>query len=237
MIKATFRSSDPLASLNEPLPHYLSHDHPNLFPDVRLADADGLVAIGGDLTVGRLLAGYRAGVFPWYDDDTPILWWSPDPRGIIEIDGLHISRRLARTVRSCKFRCTINCDFEGVLRGCADREEGTWITKEMHRAYLRLHKAGHAHSVEVWNADRLVGGLYGVALGGFFSGESMFHRERDASKVALVSLFDRLRQRGFELFDAQIVNEHTLSMGAIEVSRVEYLDRLARAFASTVTFD
>src|SRR5262245_36203274 len=162
-----------------------------------LADDLGLVAIGGDLRPERLLHAYRSGIFPWYDEDGPICWWSPDPRAIFELDGLHISRRLRRSIRSGRFQITINRDFAGVIRGCAEgRDDGTWITTDMIAAYERLHQLGHAHSLEVWHGDQLAGGVYGVAIGGFFAGESMFHRARDASKVALAHLVERLRQRG-----------------------------------------
>lgn len=200
------------------------------------ADEDGLVAVGGDLRPERLLQAYRAGVFPWYDEGGPVCWWSPDPRAIFELDGLHISRRLARTTRSGRFRVTFNHDFAGVIRGCADRPEGTWITADMIAAYERLHRLGHAHSVEVWHGGELAGGLYGVALGGFFAGESMFHRKSDASKVALVYLVDRLRRRGFQLFDIQLLTEHTARLGAIEMPRKAYLARLQRALVCSVTF-
>jgi leucyl/phenylalanyl-tRNA--protein transferase len=202
-----------------------------------LADENGLVAIGGDLRPERLLRAYRAGVFPWYDDGEPILWWSPDPRAIFELDGLHVSRRLARTVRSGRFQITVNRDFAGVIRGCADRDaEGTWITPDMIAAYEKLHQFGHAHSVEVWQGAELAGGLYGVAIGSFFAGESMFTRRRDASKVALVHTVERLRRQGFKLFDIQMLTEHTALLGATEIPRSEYLARLARALSSPVAF-
>ncbi len=203
-----------------------------MFFDPSAADESGLVAIGGDLHPKRLLVAYRSGVFPWYDAADPICWWSPDPRAIFELDGLHVSRRLARTVRSGKFEATVDRDFAAVIRGCADREEGTWIHPEMIEAYTRLHRLGHCHSVEVWHQGQLAGGLYGVALNGFFAGESMFSRVPDASKVALVYLTDRLRRRGFQLFDTQMLTEHTRRLGAIEVSRARYLLRLRRALAA-----
>ena len=202
-----------------------------------LADDLGLVAIGGDLRPERLLHAYRSGIFPWYDEDGPICWWSPDPRAIFELDGLHISRRLRRTVRSGRFQTTINRDFAGVIRGCAQvRDDGTWITTDMIAAYERLHQLGHAHSVEVWHGEQLAGGVYGVAIGGFFAGESMFHRVRDASKVALAHLVGRLRQCGFQLFDIQFLTDHTARLGAIEIPRAEYLRRLERALACAVSF-
>src|SRR5262245_8512422 len=163
---------------------------PFLYPE--LADEHGLVAVGGDLRRGRLLEAYSRGVFPWYEEGGPILWWSPDPRAIFELDGLHVSRRLGRTVRSGKFACTINRDFAGVIRGCVRPGEGNWITPEMIAAYEELHGLGFAHSVEAWHGGKLAGGVYGVALCGLFAGESMFSRVSDASKVALVFLVDRL---------------------------------------------
>lgn len=205
----------------------------NFRPD--LADEYGLVAIGGDLRPATLLRAYRAGVFPWYNDPEPILWWSPDPRAIFELDQFSLSRRLARTIRAGKFRVTLNQAFEQVMLGCADRDR-TWITSEMLRAYMRMHDLGYAHSVEAWHGDELAGGVYGVSLGGFFSGESMFHRVRDASKVALAYLLEYLRVRGFVLFDTQVVTEHTIRMGATEISRSEYLKRLAKALALPVSF-
>src|SRR5947207_14465700 len=155
------------------------------FPDPELADDDGLLAVGGDLRPARLLDAYRRGIFPFFDEDGPVLWWSPDPRAVFEMGGLHVSRRLARTLRSGRFRVTFDRDFGGVIRGCADRPgQGVWITESMTAAYAGLHRLGHAHSVEVWRDGRLAGGLYGVAVGGLFSGESMFSRVADASKVA-----------------------------------------------------
>jgi leucyl/phenylalanyl-tRNA--protein transferase len=147
-----------------------------------------------------------------------------------------VSRRLRRTLRSGRFTFTVNRDFAGTIRGCADRDEGTWITPDMIRAYESLHALGHAHSVEVWQEEELAGGLYGVALGGLFAGESMFSRRRDASKAALVFLIERLRQRGFQLFDIQMVTEHTARLGAVEIPRAQYLARLRRALACQVTF-
>jgi leucyl/phenylalanyl-tRNA--protein transferase len=200
-----------------------------------LADEHGLVAIGGDLRPERLLQAYRRGIFPWYDASDPICWWSPDPRAIFELDGLHVSRRLARTVCSSRFQVTVNQDFAGVIRGCA-RAEGTWITSEMIGAYERMHELGYGHSIEVWQEGKLAGGIYGIAIGGFFAGESMFTHRRDASKVALVHLVERLRTRGFELFDIQFLTEHTARLGAIEIPRNAYMKRLAHALSGNVTF-
>jgi leucyl/phenylalanyl-tRNA--protein transferase len=198
------------------------------------ADSFGIVGFGGDLKPKRLLAAYSQGVFPMYDEGEPICWWSPDPRAVIELDQLHISRRLRRTIRSGKFTLTLNQDFSAIMRACGEREESTWINSEMLRAYQRLHELGHAHSVEVWHEGSLAGGVYGVSLGGLFAGESMFYRVRDASKVALVFLFARLKECGFELFDTQIINDHTASLGAKEIPRSEYLERLAKVIHKPV---
>jgi leucyl/phenylalanyl-tRNA---protein transferase len=205
--------------------------------DPERADETGLVAIGGDLEPATLLLAYRSGVFPWFGEGDPILWWSPDPRAIFELDGLHISRRLARTRRSGKFRLTIDQAFGAVIRGCADRDGGTWITRAMIVAYQRLHHLGVAHSVEAWHNNEPAGGVYGVALGGFFSGESMFARVSDASKVALAFLCDRLRERGFQLFDTQVRTDHTTALGAVQIPRREYLQRLHAALRRRVRFN
>jgi leucyl/phenylalanyl-tRNA--protein transferase len=201
-----------------------------------LADATGLVAFGGDLAPKSLIKAYCCGVFPWFGEGDPIMWWSPDPRAIFELgdEGLHVSRRLRRTIRSGRFTLTVNQNFAGVIRGCAQRAEGTWLTAEMIAAYEELHRLGYAHSVETWHEGKLAGGIYGVAIGGFFAGESMFTRVRDASKVALAGLVERLRDRGFELFDIQFVTDHTRRLGAIEIPRAEYLKRLRRALACKV---
>jgi leucyl/phenylalanyl-tRNA--protein transferase len=206
------------------------------FPDPARADADGLIAVGGELSPGRVLAAYRQGVFPYYDDTTPVLWWSPDPRAVIELSGLHVSRRMARTLRSGKFFLTLDAAFAQVIEGCADRAEGTWITAKMMRVYAELHRLGHAHSVEAWQDGELAGGVYGLALGGLFAGESMFTRRRDGSKAALVHLVEHLRQRGFTLFDVQYANDHTTRLGAVEIPRAAYLARLKDALARDVRF-
>jgi leucyl/phenylalanyl-tRNA--protein transferase len=205
--------------------------------DPRRADDAGLVAVGGDLRPEWLLLAYRRGVFPWFDEGQPVHWWSPDPRATIELDGFHVSRRLARTLRSGRFRTTVNRAFAAVVRGCADRPgQGTWITEEMVEAYGRLHELGHAHSVEAWCGEELAGGVYGVAVGGLFAAESMFTRLRDGSKVALAALVERLRQRGFALLDVQLLTEHTARLGAVEIPREDYLRRLSTALALEVTF-
>lgn len=217
-------------------PVVLSAADPPHFPDPSAERQTGMIAVGGDLSVERLLSAYRGGIFPWYGPDTPILWWSPDPRAIFELGGLHVSRRLARTVRSGRFTPTFDRAFGRVIRGCRLREEGTWITDDMLRAYEELHRLGHAHSAEVWLDGELAGGVYGVTVGGLFAGESMFSRVRDASKVALVHLVDRLRERGYVLFDIQYLNEHTASLGGVEIPRREYLRRLREALRVEARF-
>jgi len=196
----------------------------------------GLVAIGGDLEPRTLLRAYRGGVFPWYDGGEPIHWWSPDPRCVMELDEFQCSRRLARTIRSGKFQCSIDRAFTSVLEGCADRHEGSWLHPDMFEAYTRMHELGHAHSVEAWHNGALAGGVYGIAINGFFAGESMFYRVRDASKVALAFLVDHLRERGFRLFDLQLLNPHTASLGATLIPRSQYMVRLQNALASSATF-
>jgi leucyl/phenylalanyl-tRNA--protein transferase len=206
------------------------------FPDPESVDATGLVAVGGDLRPARLLEAYCLGIYPWYGEEYPILWWSPDPRAIFEMDGLHISRRLRRAIGSGRFTLTINQAFADVVRGCADREEGTWITPDMFMAYRSLHRLGYAHSVEAWYQGKLAGGVYGVAIGGFFAGESMFHCVTDASKVALAFLMNRLRERGYRLFDIQSLTDHTRTLGAVEIPRKDYLTRLRTALQVEARF-
>jgi leucyl/phenylalanyl-tRNA--protein transferase len=206
------------------------------FPDPRRADADGLVAWGGDLAPATIVDAYRRGIFPWPQDDDELLWWSPDPRAVMPLDGLRISRRLARTLRQGRFRVTVNADFAAVIDGCAGREE-TWITRGVREAYVRLHALGWAHSVEAWSADgTLAGGLYGVAIGGLFAAESMFHRVTDASKVALAALVQHAREAGMTLLDVQLPTAHLLSMGARELDRAAYLAAAAAAVRQPVAF-
>ena len=206
------------------------------FLDPEFADDMGLVGVGGELEPQRIVEAYCSGIFPWFEEGGPVLWWSPDPRAIFEMDGLHISRRLARTLRSGKFQCTIDQVFGRVVRCCADREEGTWITSEMIDAYEKLHRLGIAHSVEAWQEDELAGGVYGVAVRGLFAAESMFTRRTDGSKVALAFLMNHLRARGYQLFDIQMVTEHTVRLGAVEIPRKEYLARLQTAMSTKVQF-
>src|SRR5437016_4443222 len=176
------------------------------FPNPRLADAEGLVAVGGDFSVPRLLLAYRSGIFPW--TAAPITWWSPDPRAIFELDRFHVSRSLAKLIHQGRFQISVDRAFRQVMEGCAEAGHGrgsTWITAEFLEAYTRLHEQGHAHSLECWQGEQLVGGIYGVAIGGFFAGESMFHRVPNSSKVALWHLLDHLRTQGFLLFDIQML--------------------------------
>jgi len=207
------------------------------FPSPRLADVEGLVAIGGDLSLPRLLLAYRSGIFPWTVD--PISWWSPEPRGIFELDRFHVSHSLAKVIRRGTFRTTVDRGFGRVMRGCAAPGPGrrsTWISPEFIEAYTQLHEQGHAHSLECWQGSRLVGGIYGVTLGGLFAGESMFHQVSDASKVALFHLVEHLRRQGFVLFDIQMLTPITTQLGGINIPREEYLRRLARAVEMPVSF-
>jgi leucyl/phenylalanyl-tRNA--protein transferase len=204
------------------------------FPPVEEASPEGLLAVGGDLRPERLLEAYRHGIFPWYDDDQPILWWSPDPRTVLFPDKLHISRSLKRSLRPGLFSITFDQCFRDVMRQCAGPrpqypDGGTWITADMLEAYTRLHELGYAHSVETWKDGQLVGGLYGVAIGGAFFAESMFTRTSDASKVALVSLVRQLQTWGFHIMDCQQSSPHVLAFGAKEIPRREFLDRLNAA--------
>jgi leucyl/phenylalanyl-tRNA--protein transferase len=212
-------------------------DHRFRFPSPARADAEGLVAIGGDLSVPRLLLAYRSGIFPWTVD--PITWWSPEPRAIFELDGFHVSRSLARVIRKGVFSITEDRAFGRVMQGCAAPAPGrrsTWISSDFIEAYTQLHQQGHAHSLECWQGRRLVGGIYGVTIGGLFAGESMFHRVSDASKAALFHLIEHLRRRGFVLFDIQMLTPITAQLGGITIPREEYLSRLAQAVKQTVAF-
>ena len=189
------------------------------------------------LTPEDVLLAYRHGIFPMADERSgEVLWFRPDPRAIIPLDGFRVSRSLARTLRRGLFEIHLNTDFEGVMRGCADRPEGTWISGRFIEVYGALHRAGKAHSVEAWREGRLVGGVYGLALGGAFMAESMFHRETDASKVALAALVGRLRERRFVLLDVQYVTPHLESLGAVEITRREYERRLEQALGLPCRF-
>ena len=203
------------------------------FPDPAVAPGDGPLAIGGDLEPGRILAAYRRGIFPWYAPGEPILWWSPDPRLLLYPGELKVSRSLRRVLRRGEYRVRFDRDFSAVIEACATIErtgqEGTWITPEMRRAYEELHRLGYAHSVEVYREGELVGGLYGIALGGAFFGESMFSRLPDTSKVALKALSDLSRKKGYYFIDCQVVTEHLLRMGARAVTRERFLAQLDEA--------
>jgi leucyl/phenylalanyl-tRNA---protein transferase len=206
------------------------------FPPVEQASPEGLLAVGGDLRPERLLEAYRHGIFPWYNDDQPILWWSPDPRMVLFPDKLHISRSLKRSFRPGIFSVTLDTKFREVMLGCAGPrpqypDGGTWITAEILEAYRRLHELGYAHSVETWQEGQLVGGLYGVALGGAFFAESMFTRASDASKVALVSLVRQLQTWGFCMMDCQQSSPHITALGAEAIPRRDFLNHLAAALA------
>lgn len=206
----------------------LDASSPDRFPDPghALRDPNGLLAFGGDLSSARLLAAYAQGIFPWFGEGDPLLWWSPDPRCVFDTAAMHMPRRLQRSLRASDWTLSIDRAFVDVVRACAaprNDDPGTWITREMIEAYTRLHRLGHAHSLEVWNADELIGGIYGVALGRAFSAESMFSRITDASKVALIALCRRLHGWGFPLLDAQVSNPHLLRMGAATLPRAEFL--------------
>jgi leucyl/phenylalanyl-tRNA--protein transferase len=207
------------------------------FPDPRYAKRDGLVAVGGDLSVDRLILGYRMGIFPWTVE--PLTWWSPDPRGIFELNAFHVSRSLAKVLRKAPFRITIDQAFRQVMEGCAlpaSSRGNTWITPEFVEAYGQLHQKGYAHSVECWQGEELVGGIYGVAINGLFAGESMFHRVSNASKTALFHLVEHLNKRGFVLFDIQMLTPITEQLGGTTISRNEYLKRVAIAVETDCSF-
>ena len=214
---------------------WLRPEHPpEAFPPVEnaLEEPNGLLCVGGDLSVERLLAAYRRGIFPWYSAGQPILWWSPDPRMVLYPGEFKVSRSLAKTLRNRGLRTTVDRAFEQVMERCADpalRPEGTWISPQMRTAYRRLHELDYAHSFETWDGDRLVGGLYGVALGRVFFGESMFSTARDASKVALHALVRASLARNVRLIDCQVDSEHLRSLGARSLPRREFMHELAAA--------
>ncbi len=204
------------------------------FPPVEESTPDGLLAVGGDLRPERLLEAYCHGIFPWYEEDQPILWWSPDPRTVLFPDKLHVPRSLDKTIRRGHFTVTLDTRFRDVMMECAGPrpqypEGGTWITPAMIEAYTKLHELGHAHSIETWQEGKLVGGLYGVAIGGAFFGESMFSRATDASKVALVSLIRQLQTWGFQIFDCQQASPHVMRLGAEEIPRRAFIEHLTAA--------
>lgn len=204
-----------------------------VFPPPEEAEPDGLLAVGGDLSSERLLLAYQLGIFPWYSERQPILWWSPDPRLVLEPEAFHVSRRLRQILDKGVFKVTFDQAFESVIRACAlvprPGQDGTWITPEMQEAYIRLHKEGFAHSVESWLDGELAGGIYGVSLGRCFFGESMFSQKSNGSKVALACLVKRLRAWDFHMLDAQVTTQHLLSLGAEEIPRAVFLKRLKKA--------
>jgi len=204
-----------------------------VFPPPEYADPSGLLAVGGDLSNERLLEAYRVGIFPWYSEDQPILWWSPDPRLVLELGDFKISRSLRKTLNKGIFQVTFDRAFDEVIQACAsvprEGQSGTWITQEMQAAYIHLHGLGYAHSIESWFQEELVGGLYGISLGKAFFGESMFHRQTDASKVALAALVEKLKGWDFHFIDAQMTTDHMMSLGAKEMPRRIFLKRLQGA--------
>lgn len=219
------------------IPWLKADDPPDAFPPVASAmrEPDGLLCAGGDLSTARLLEAYRRGIFPWYSLGQPILWWSPDPRSVLFPAEFKVSRSLAKSARNRGFEVTFDRDFAAVMRNCSDsdlRPEGTWISPAMMAAYQALHDLGYAHSVETWRDGRLVGGLYGVALGRVFFGESMFSLERDASKVALKRLVESCLARGVGLIDCQVASLHLASLGAREIPRREFVARLQSAISA-----
>ncbi len=196
-------------------------------PDAALREPNGLLALGGDLSPSRLLMAYQHGIFPWYSPGDPILWWSPDPRAVIYPDLFHTSRSMRRFHQCSPYQVTLNYCFENVITGCAEaREEGTWITPEVKNAWIRLHELGYAHSIEVWQNGILVGGVYGVAQGRLFCGESMFSRKENASKTALLVFCHYFSQHGGQLIDCQVINPHTASLGAVNIPRRTYLNQV-----------
>ncbi|MEM6159834.1 leucyl/phenylalanyl-tRNA--protein transferase [Erwinia sp. P6884] len=196
-------------------------------PEMALREPNGLLAMGGDLSPARLLSAYHRGIFPWFSSGDPILWWSPDPRAVLYPEKFHLSRSMKRFHQRSPYRVTLNQSFQEVIEGCAsDREEGTWITNEVKRAWLQLYDAGHAQSVEVWLGQTLVGGIYGLALGQIFCGESMFSRSENASKTALLVFSHYFKRQGGKLIDCQVLNPHTASLGAEEIARADYLNQV-----------
>ncbi len=208
-------------------------DEPVAFPLPRFAGKDGLLAIGGDLSEKRLLLAYRMGIFPWFSDDQPILWWSPDPRLVLYPDEIRISKSLKKVIKKKMFHLTMDTAFEQVINACAQvrrpDDQGTWIVKDMIDAYCRLHESGFAHSVEAWYKGKLAGGLYGISLGKSFFGESMFAYVSNASKSAFVALVDYLRKLSFDMIDCQVATAHLIRFGAIEISRNRFLDELEQS--------
>ncbi len=209
------------------LPYIPPHAQACRFPDVELAciEPNGLLAFGGDLSPERLLCAYRKGIFPWFNDNQPILWWSPDPRLVLFPEKLHISRSLKKAMKKSRLRITYDQAFADVIQACAEpreKQQETWITNDMKQAYLQLHQLGHAHSFEAWEGDELVGGLYGVAIGRVFFGESMFSRQTNASKIAFVKSVELLRNWHYQMIDCQVETEHLQNFGAENIKRRDF---------------
>lgn len=199
-----------------------------MFPNPHLAEEDGLLAVGGELNMDFIIEAYANGIFPWFNSDEPILWWSPNPRSVIFVDEIHISKSMKKFMKNTTYSVTMDKSFTEVLRACGEIREETWISDDIETAYTDLYDKGIAHSVEVWEGDRLVGGLYGVSLGKVFFGESMFSIEKNTSKLALIKLCRHLEKLGFEMVDCQVHNSHLERMGAKEISREEFLTILDR---------
>lgn len=215
----------PIFALNEEI----------VFPPVRLAEPSGILAVGGDLSPERLLLAYRNGIFPWYSDGDPIIWWSPDPRFVLFPEELYVSKTMRQVLKRKLFDITLDRDFRGVIQGCQEprkKERGTWITEEMMEAYIGLHELGFAHSVEAWQDGELAGGLYGISLGRCFFGESMFARVSNASKAAFIVLVRSLRELGFLIIDSQVYTGHLETLGARHISRGEYIDCVNRGLTA-----
>ena len=222
-------------------------DHTNRFPavDFALLEPNGLLAFGGDLSAERLIEAYRNGVFPWFSDGDPYLWWSPDPRGVLPLENFHVSKSLKKSLRKRQYRATINNHFLAVINECAsvprkspalgeanETSNLTWITEEMKSAYICLHELGHAHSIEIWDKEVLVGGLYGVAVGGVFCGESMFHLQTDASKAALYALVKHMKSQNMGFIDCQMETEHLSTLGCIEIARDDFMQMLQQQLSN-----
>ena len=219
-------------------------DPPNAFPQVEQAfsEPDGLLAAGGDLSVDRLLYAYLHGIFPWYDEHQPILWWSPDPRCVLQPNEFKLARRTRRSLKNSGLEISFDGAFDGVIEACAARrpgqaQSGTWITRDMKEAFKQLHRDGSAHSVDVWRGGVLVGGMYGLSIGGVFFGESMFSRESNASKAAMLALCSEMAERQFELLDCQVISPHLISLGAKPIPRREFTTVLGNACKSAAQFD
>ena len=206
------------------------------FPPVSHADEEGLLAVGGDLSINRLVLAYSSGIFPWFSVENIPFWFAPDPRAVLFTDELHVSRSMARVLRQAKFRLTLDADFEGVLHHCSSvprpGQEGTWITQDFKDAYINLHRMGLAHSVEAWQGDQLVGGIYGVAIKRMFCGESMFSLVPNASKAAFIALVSYIRKYDFHLLDCQIMNPHLESLGARDIPRSRFMVELQQGLGA-----